>query len=174
MTKPEYSVLFLCTGNSARSILAEAILNREGKGRLRAFSAGSHPKGAPHPYALDVLKMMNHDTGLARSKSWDEFAAPDAPQMDFVFTVCDSAAAETCPIWPGQPMTAHWGVPDPAAVEGSEAEKRFAFDDAYRMLANRISLFVSLPIESIDALALQRELRKIGRSVNRAAPQGAA
>ena len=159
----EQNVLFLCTGNSARSIMAEAILSREGRGRFRAFSAGSQPRGAPHPYALDLLRMLNHDTGFARSKSWDEFARPEAPDIDFVFTVCDGAAAETCPVWPGQPMTAHWGVPDPAAAGGSEAERRFAFDDCYRMLANRISLFVSLPIESIDRLALTRRLRAIGR-----------
>jgi protein-tyrosine-phosphatase len=163
-----FNVLFLCTGNSARSILAEAILNREGQGRFRGFSAGSHPRGAVHPYTLHLLKMMNHDTSFARSKSWDEFAGPDAPEMDFVFTVCDDAASEVCPIWPGQPMTAHWGIPDPAAVEGSEAEKHFAFADTYRMLSNRISIFVNLPMKSLDKLALQRRLDEIGRSLPRA------
>jgi protein-tyrosine-phosphatase len=158
-----FNVLFLCTGNSARSILAEAILNREGQGRFKGFSAGSHPKGAVHPYSLQLLKTMNHDTSFARSKDWEEFAAPDAPKMDFVFTVCDDAANEACPVWPGQPMTAHWGVPDPAAVEGTEAEKHFAFADTYRMLANRISIFVNLPMTSLDKLALQRRLDEIGR-----------
>ena len=161
--KDSYNVLFLCTGNSARSILAEAILNRDGMGRFHGFSAGSQPKGTAHPYALELLKKMNHDTGFARSKSWDAFAEPDAPQMDFVFTVCDSAAAEACPVWPGQPMTAHWPVPDPAAAEGTEAEKRLAFADAYRMLSNRVSIFVNLPISSIDRLALQKRLDAIGK-----------
>lgn len=163
MSTPVFNVLFLCTGNSARSILAEAILNRLGAGRFRAFSAGSQPKGEVHPYALALLDRMNHDTAFARSKSWDEFAGPDAPKMDFVFTVCDNAAAETCPVWPGQPMTAHWGVPDPAAVEGTEAEKHYAFADAYRMLSNRISIFTSLPLASLDRLALQKRLDAIGR-----------
>lgn len=163
MSDQIFNVLFLCTGNSARSILAEAILNREGQESFRAFSAGSHPKGAVHPYSLQLLKTMNHDTSFARSKGWEEFAAPDAPKMDFVFTVCDDAANEACPVWPGQPMTAHWGVPDPAAVEGTEAEKRFAFADTYRMLANRISIFVNLPMRSLDKLALQRRLDEIGR-----------
>ena len=163
-----YNVLFLCTGNSARSILAEAILNRLGAGRFRAYSAGSQPKGEVHPYALQLLKTANHDTSFARSKSWDEFATPDAPRMDFVFTVCDNAAAETCPIWPGQPMTAHWGVPDPAAVEGTDAEKHFAFADAYRMLTNRISIFTNLPISSLDRLALEKRVRDIGRDLPKA------
>lgn len=163
MSDDVFNVLFLCTGNSARSILAEAILNREGQGRFRAFSAGSHPKGAVHPYTLQLLKTANHDTSFARSKSWEEFAAPDAPKMDFVFTVCDDAANEACPVWPGQPMTAHWGVPDPAAVEGTDAEKHFAFADTYRMLSNRLSIFVSLPMKSLDRLALQRRLDEIGR-----------
>lgn len=163
MSENVFNVLFLCTGNSARSILAEAILNREGKGRFRAFSAGSHPKGAVHPYTLQLLKTANHDASFARSKSWEEFAAPDAPKMDFVFTVCDDAASEACPVWPGQPMTAHWGVPDPAAVEGTDAEKHFAFADIYRMLSNRISIFVNLPMTSHDRLALQRRLDEIGR-----------
>jgi protein-tyrosine-phosphatase len=158
-----YNVLFLCTGNSARSILAEAILNGEGTGRFKAYSAGSQPKGEVHPYSLDLLKKLNHDISFARSKSWEEFAAPDAPALDFVFTVCDNAASETCPVWPGQPMSAHWGVPDPAAAEGTEAEKRLAFADAYRMLTNRISIFVNLPMDSIDRLTLQQRLHDIGR-----------
>jgi protein-tyrosine-phosphatase len=162
MTGKAYNVLFLCTGNSARSVMAEAILNRAGQGRFRAFSAGSEPKGEVHPYTLDLLKKLNHPTEGLRSKSWDEFAQPGAPDLDFVFTVCDSAAAETCPVWPGQPMTAHWGVPDPAAAEGSEAERRLAFSEAYRMLANRIEVFVSLPLASLDRMTLQRRLREIG------------
>jgi arsenate reductase (thioredoxin) len=160
---PKFSVLFLCTGNSARSILAEAILNREGAGRFSAYSAGSHPKGIVHPYALDLLLKLNYPTQEFRSKSWDEFAAAAAPKFDFVFTVCDSAAAEVCPVWPGQPMTAHWGIPDPAAAEGTEAERRLAFADAYRMLKNRIGIFVSLPIGSLDRLSLQKRLNDIGR-----------
>ncbi|SMF54342.1 Protein-tyrosine-phosphatase [Tistlia consotensis] len=160
-----YNVLFLCTGNSARSILAEAILNRVGAGRFHAYSAGSHPKGAPHPYALELLKKLHYDVGFARSKSWDEFAGPDAPPMDFVFTVCDSAAAEVCPVWPGQPMTAHWGLADPAAVEGSEMEQRLAFAEAYRLLDNRISIFTSLPVHRLDKLSLQRRLDEIGRKL---------
>ena len=162
MTPPVHNVLFLCTGNSARSLIAEAVLNREAQGRFRAFSAGSQPKDAPHPMTLDLLKKLNHDISFARSKSWDEFTLPGAPVMDFVFTVCDNAANEVCPIWPGQPMTAHWGVPDPAAAEGSEAEKRLAFADAYRMLSNRISIFVNLPLASLDRLSLQAHLEKIG------------
>lgn len=158
-----YNVLFLCTGNSARSILAEAIVNSEGRGRFRGFSAGSKPKGDVHPYTFQLLKRLNYDTGFARSKSWDEYAAPDAPQMDFVFTVCDQAAAEECPYWPGQPMTAHWGVPDPVAVTGNEAERHLAFSEAYRMLRNRISIFVNLPIASLDRMALQERLDSIGR-----------
>ena len=165
MAREVYNVLFLCTGNSARSILAEAIINREGMGRFKGFSAGSHPKGEVHPYTLDLLDSLNFDTSFARSKNWEEFSAPGAPVMDFVFTVCDQAAAETCPVWPGQPLSAHWGVPDPAAVEGNEAEKRFAFSDAFRMLNNRISIFINLPIASLDTLALQKELDDIGRSM---------
>ena len=165
MNEHPYNVLFLCTGNSARSILAEAILNREGQGRFKAWSAGSHPKGDVHPFALRLLKSLNHDTSFARSKSWEEFAAPDAPRMDFVFTVCDDAANESCPVWPGQPMTAHWGVPDPAAAEGSEAERHLAFADAYRMLETRISIFTNLPVDKIDRLALQRHLDEIGRDL---------
>jgi arsenate reductase (thioredoxin) len=164
-----FNALFICTGNSARSILAEAILNREGRGRFRAFSAGSHPKGAVHPYALDLLRSLGHPVEALRSKSWDEFAMPDAPKLDFTFTVCDNAAGEVCPVWPGQPMTAHWGLPDPAAAGGSEAEKRAAFADAYRMLNNRISIFVNLPIASLDELSLQKRLDEIGRARDAAA-----
>ena len=159
-----YNVLFLCTGNSARSILAEAIIEREGMGRFRGFSAGSHPKGELNPYAVQLLERLNHDTSAMRSKSWDEFARPGAPKMDFVFTVCDQAAAEECPYWPGQPMSAHWGLPDPAAVEGNEAERRLAFSETYRMLRNRISIFVNLPLASLDRLALQDRLDEIGRT----------
>mgnify|MGYP000492401371 CR=1 FL=1 len=157
------NVLFLCTGNSARSILAEAILNREGMGRFRAFAAGSNPTGKVHPYAIDILKLNNHPVDDLRSKAWDEFAKEGAPKLDFVFTVCDNAAGEVCPIWPGQPMTAHWGVPDPAAVEGNEAEKRLAFADTYRFMTNRISIFVNLPLASIDKLSLQARLDEIGQ-----------
>ncbi len=158
-----HNVLFLCTGNSARSILAEAIMNREGGGRFRAYSAGSQPRGEVHPVALVLLKRLNHDTGFARSKSWDEFAGPGAPVMDFVFTVCDNAAAEICPIWPGQPMSAHWGIPDPAVAAGNDVEVHLAFSEAYRMLANRISIFVNLPIASLDKLSLQTSLDEMGR-----------
>jgi len=163
-----HNVLFLCTGNSARSILAEAILNRVGAGRFKAFSAGSHPKGEVHAYAIHLLKNLNYDTSFARSKDWQEFAIPGAPQMNFVFTVCDNAANEACPVWPGQPMTAHWGVPDPAAVEGTDAEKHLAFADTYRMLNNRISIFTSLPMNTLDKLALQRRLDEIGRNMPKA------
>ena len=162
MSDEIFNVLFLCSGNSARSILAEAILNRVGAGRFKAFSAGSQPKGKVHPYALQLLKSLNHDTSFARSKSWEEFAVPGAPEMNFVFTVCDNAAMEACPVWPGQPISAHWGVPDPAAVEGTEAEKHLAFAEAYRMLNNRISIFVNLPMKTIDKLALQAHLHEIG------------
>jgi arsenate reductase len=168
MSEHIFNVLFLCTGNSARSIMAEAILNRVGAGRFMAHSAGSHPKGAVHPYTLQLLKTLNHDTSFARSKDWNEFAEPGAPKMDFVFTVCDNAAAEACPVWPGQPMTAHWGVPDPAEVEGTEAEKHLAFAEAYRMLNNRISIFVSLPLVSLDRLVLQKRLDDIGRTLSKA------
>ncbi len=156
------NVLFLCTGNSARSILGEAILNRLGQGRFVGYSAGSQPKGTVHPYALDLLRTLNHPTDGLRSKPWDTFAAPGAPPLDFVFTVCDNAAAEACPIWPGQPMTAHWGLPDPAAAAGSEAVRRQAFADTYRMLNNRIGIFVNLPLASLDRLSLQRRLAAIG------------
>ena len=151
-----FNVLFLCTGNSARSIMGEAVLNRAGRGIFRAYSAGSHPKGQVHPYTLDLLRGLNFDVGSLRSKSWSEFSGPGAPKLDFVFTVCDDAAKEVCPLWPGQPMTAHWGIPDPAAVEGTEAERRFAFADAFRMLTNRINIFVALPIRSLSDLALAR------------------
>ena len=157
-----YDVLFLCTGNSARSILAEAILNRLGAGRFRAHSAGSFPKGAVHPLALDLLQRQNHPTAVLRSKSWDEFATADAPPLDFVFTVCDQAAGEACPVWPGQPVTAHWGLPDPAAVEGTPAEQRLAFAETYRRLERRIGAFVNLPLASLDRMALQHRLAEIG------------
>ncbi|WP_372988793.1 arsenate reductase ArsC, partial [Sulfitobacter sp.] len=158
MTKDRYNVLFLCTGNSARSIIAEAILNQEGAGKFKAYSAVSKPGTAPPPNTLDLLEGLNHDIGFARSKSWDEFSGPDAPKMDFVFTVCDNAAAEECPFWPGMPMTAHWGVPDPVKAEGSEAVKRLAFAETYRMLRSRISIFVNLPIATLDRMALQRNV----------------
>jgi arsenate reductase len=161
---PIYNVLFLCTGNSARSILAESILRKDGNGRFRAFSAGSTPKGAVHPLALRTLENMDYPTAGMRSKSWLEFAAPDAPVMDFVFTVCDNAAGESCPLWPGQPMTAHWGIEDPAAAEGTELERQAAFVTAFRYLRNRIDAFVSLPLPSIDKLSLGTKLREIGRT----------
>jgi protein-tyrosine-phosphatase len=170
-----YNVLFLCTGNSARSIMAEAILNRAGAGRFRAFSAGSQPKGRVHPYALDLLRKLDYDVSRLRSKSWQEFAGPNAPKLDFVFTVCDNAANEACPIWPAQPMTAHWGVPDPATATGTEAEVRFAFADALRMLTNRINVFISLPLQSLDQMTLQRRLELIGKTNDTgAAPASAA
>ena len=162
--KVRLNVLFLCTGNSARSIMAEAILNRSGQGKFRAFSAGSQPKGQVHPCALELLERLHYDVSALRSKSWKEFAEPGAPNLDFVFTVCDNAAAETCPVWPGQPMTAHWGVPDPAAATGNEAEVRLAFADAARMLMNRINIFVALPLRSLDQLSLQRQLDAIGKT----------
>ncbi len=168
MNEQIYNVLFLCTGNSARSIMAEAIMNRVGQGRFQAYSAGSTPKGEVHPRTLALLKRMNFDTDFARSKSWDEFAVPDAPRLDFVFTVCDNAAGEVCPIWPGQPMTAHWGVPDPAAVEGSDTEVALAFSDTYRMLFSRISIFTALPLASIDRMSLQTKLDEIGKSKEKA------
>ncbi|SEB52756.1 protein tyrosine phosphatase [Nitratireductor aquibiodomus] len=164
MSDKTFNVLFLCTGNSARSILAEAILNRVGTQRFKAFSAGSQPRGSVHPYALELLENMKHDISFARSKDWAEFATPDAPKLDFVFTLCDSAAQEACPVWPGQPMTTHWGLPDPAAVTGTEAEKHLAFADTYRMLNNRISVFTALPLASLDRLSLQRRLDEIGRT----------
>jgi arsenate reductase (thioredoxin) len=162
-----YNVLFLCTGNSARSIIGEAILNRAGLvasrlGRFKAFSAGSHPKGQVNPRTLELLRGFNHDVSQLRSKSWAEFAQAGAPDLDFVFTVCDDAAGESCPVWPGQPMTAHWGIPDPAAATGSEAEIALAFKDAYRMLNRRIELFLALPLAKLDKLVLQKRLRLIG------------
>jgi len=163
MAEKTYNVLFLCTGNSARSIIAETILNRLGQGRFRAHSAGSRPTGQIHPYAVDLLKNVGFDTVGLRSKSWDEFAAPGAPPLDFVFTVCDDAASEECPHWPGQPMTAHWGMPDPAAARGNEAERRLAFADTLRMLSNRISIFVSLLIRSLDMMSLQKRIDEIGQ-----------
>ncbi len=158
-----YNVLFLCTGNSARSILAEVLLEHRGKGRFRAYSAGSFPKGAVHPMALDLLDRLRLPTMGLRSKSWDEFARPDAPVMDFVFTVCDQAAGEICPVWPGHPVTAHWGVPDPAAAGGSDTERQRAFRDVLYTLENRIKLFVALPIDKLDWLALKRRVDDIGR-----------
>ncbi len=163
MSERVYNVLFLCTGNTARSILAESILRKDGLGRFNAFSAGSQPKGIVNPVALKVLREYNYPTDNLRSKSWEEFAGPDAPVMDFVFTVCDSAAGEACPYWPGQPMTAHWGIEDPAAVEGTDIEKEAAFVTAFRYLKNRISVFVNLPLASIDTLSLGPKLREIGR-----------
>ena len=163
-TTPIFNVLFLCTKNSARSILAEAALNRLGAGRFKAFSAGSLPAGQVNPYALDLLRNQNFPTTDLRSKSWDEFSQPGAPQMDFVFTVCDNAANEVCPIWPGQPMSAHWGVPDPAAVEGTEAVKRAAFAETMRFMNNRIIIFVNLPLRSLDRMTLKKRLDAIGAS----------
>jgi arsenate reductase (thioredoxin) len=158
------NVLFLCTGNSARSILAESLLNHWGRGRFRGFSAGSFPKGQVHPLALELLQRMNLPAENLRSKSWEEFAAPGAPPIDFIFTVCDNAAGEVCPIWQGKPMTAHWGIADPAAVEGTDAEKALAFRKAFKELETRIKLFTSLPIASLDSLSLQARLREIGKS----------
>ena len=164
-TAPTLNVLFLCTHNSARSILAEATLNHIGQGRFKAFSAGSSPRDQqqPNPLALQVLESAGITTEGLRSKSWDEFAAPDAPQMDLIITVCDNAAGEVCPIWPGQPMSAHWGLPDPAAVEGTDAERALAFDDTYRMLFQRITIFVNLPFASLSKLSLQKQLDEIGK-----------
>ena len=163
MADHPFNVLFLRTGNSARSIMAEAILNKLGAGKFRAFSAGSQPKGWVHPEALRLLQSLGHDTSRFRSKSWSVFADPGAPLLDFIFTVCDNAAGEACPVWPGQPMTAHWGVPDPAEAQGSAAEIALAFKDAYRMLNQRIGIFTSLPLRSLDQLSLQNKLREIGR-----------
>jgi protein-tyrosine-phosphatase len=157
-----YNVLFLCTGNSARSIMAEVILNKEGKGLFRAFSAGSHPAGSVNPHATRLLGELGFDLSGLRSKSWDEFAGAGAPEMDFIFTVCDDAAGEVCPIWPGHPATAHWGIPDPAKTTGTPAEVQLAFADAYRLLSNRIGVFVNLPIAKLDRAALHHHLREIG------------
>jgi arsenate reductase len=165
ITDKTYNVLFLCTGNSARSIMAEALLNHWGKPQFKALSAGSHPKGAVHPLALELLESCGLPTEGLRSKSWDEFSGPDAPNLDFVFTVCDSAAGEVCPFWPGQPVTAHWGIEDPAAVAGNEAEKRRAFRQAYAMLESRIQLFISLPIATLDRIRLHEHVAAIGKSV---------
>jgi arsenate reductase (thioredoxin) len=162
MAQPAYNVLFLCTGNSARSIFGEVILNQIGRGRFRAYSAGSHPKGEVHPRTVELLKRLHFPTEGLRSKSWNEFARPSAPPLDFVITVCDNAANEVCPVWPGQPMTAHWGIPDPAAATGSDEAVRRAFYDAFTQLNRRISLFVALPIDKLDRLSLQRRLDDIG------------
>lgn len=164
MTHKPYNVLFLCTGNSARSIMAEAILQRVGAGKFNAYSAGSHPNGAVNPHAINLLKRFNYKTDGFRSKSWDQFAQAGAPELDFVFTVCDNAAGEVCPIWPGQPMSAHWGVPDPAAATGSEAEIAAAFADIYGRLQNRIMIFANLPFQSLDRLSLQKRLQAISQT----------
>lgn len=164
MSDGVYNVLFLCTGNSARSIMAEAILNRDGGGRFKAYSAGSNPAGEVRPEALALLEKLNFKTDGLRSKDWSEFAEPGAPVMDFVFTVCGNAAKESCPVWPGQPVSAHWGLPDPAAVEGTEAERQVAFNEAFRMLNTRISIMTSLPMASLDKLSLQRRLDEIGKT----------
>ena len=164
MSERIFNVLFLCTGNSARSVMAECIMNREGARKFRAFSAGSHPKGSIDPTVFNLLKKLNYATGELRSKSWEEFSQPGAPELDFVFTVCDNAAGEVCPLWPGQPMTAHWGVPDPVSFEGTVAEKAAYTADVFRMLERRISIFCSLPMHSIDKLALQKRLDEIGKS----------
>ena len=163
MSARPFNVLFLCTGNSARSIMAEALLNNVGQGKFRAYSAGSHPKGEVHPLALELMESNRLPTAGLRSKSWEEFAQPQAPQMDFVFTVCDQAAGELCPIWPGQPMTAHWGIDDPAAVEGDEADRRRAFFEAFNALQNRLLIFVSLPLGKLERPLLQRRLDEIGK-----------
>ena len=158
-------ILYLCTGNSARSIMAEALATTESGGRFVGYSAGSHPAGKVNPFAVEQIRTLGYPPEKLRSKNWDEFAAPGAPQMDFIITVCDNAAGEVCPIWPGQPMTAHWGMPDPAAVEGKDAERRLAFAETLRMLNNRISTFVNLPIKSLDKLSLQKRLHEIGRDL---------
>jgi protein-tyrosine-phosphatase len=163
MNDRPFNVLFLCTHNSARSIIAECIINRVGVGRFRGYSAGSQPRDEIHPLALALLRRLNYDTKGLRSKSWQEFTTPEAPKLDFVFTVCDDAANEVCPVWPGQPMTAHWGVPDPSLTTGSEAERAYAFADTYRMLNQRIGIFINLPLRSLDKLTLQKRLDDIGR-----------
>jgi protein-tyrosine-phosphatase len=167
MTPPQpFNILFLCTGNSARSILAEAIVNEIGAGRFASFSAGSFPKGAVHPQALALLERLGHPTGNLRSKSWDEFAAPGAPELDFIITVCDNAAGEVCPIWPGHPITAHWGLPDPAAAKGTDAEVALAFADTYRMLTNRLKAFTSLPVESLSKASMKAHMDEIGANAD--------
>ena len=164
MTEPAYNVLFLCTGNSARSILAESLLNNMGKGRFRAFSAGSHPAGRVNPFALELLEKNHFPTGELRSKPWGEFAQPDSPQLDFVITVCDKAAGEVCPVWPGQPMSAHWGIPDPVAAVGIDDQKRHAFVDAMNQMQRRVSMFVSLPFATLDRIKLQQAVQLIGKT----------
>ena len=164
MDRKAFNVLFLCTGNTARSIMAEVMLNAMGQGRFQAYSAGSHPKGVVNPYTIELLEKNRLPTEGLRSKDWEEFARPGSPALDFVFTVCDDAAGEVCPVWPGQPMTAHWGIPDPAAVEGSDTDKRKAFFKAYNQLQHRLSIFVNLPMEKLDRLTLQRRLDEIGKS----------
>jgi protein-tyrosine-phosphatase len=173
MTERTFNVLFLCTHNSARSVIAECIMNSLGQGKFKGYSAGSQPSGRVNPYAIDMLSRLNYDVSGVRSKSWDEFAAPGAPVMDFVFTVCDDAAEETCPYWPGQPMTAHWGLPDPSRMTGTEAEIRAAFADTHRMLYQRIGIFVNLPLASLDKLALQKKLDEIGRTDSQTNPEKA-
>lgn len=162
MSHEKYHVLFLCTHNSARSIIAEAIINKLGAGKFKGFSAGSMPSGRVQPFAIEMLAKLGYETSDLRSKSWEEFAKPGAPQLDFIFTVCDNAASETCPVWPGKPVSAHWGVPDPSAVQGSEAERGLAYADTHRMLYQRISIFINLPFESLDQSSLLRKLRDIG------------
>jgi arsenate reductase len=174
MTDKVYNVMFLCTGNTARSIMAEAILRLDGQGRFRTFSAGSHPKGTVNPFALKVLESYDYPIDGLRSKSWDEFSGHDTPVMDFVFTVCDNAAAETCPVWPGHPMTAHWGIDDPAAVTGPDIEKEKAFVQAFKYLKTRIGLFLSLPLAKIDAMALGSKLHEIGRTEGASTPRSGA
>lgn len=164
MTERIYNVLILCTGNSARSIMAEALINTMGQGRFRAYSAGSHPTGKVNPFAVEKVESVNYPTESLRSKSWDEYATPDAPKMDFIITVCDNAAGETCPVWPGQPISAHWGFEDPAAVEGTDAEKRRAFEQTFRHMMNRVRLFVNLPLKMLDQTAIKRELANIGKT----------
>lgn len=169
-TSKPFNVLFLCTGNSARSVIAEALMNKEGQGRFNAYSAGSMPTGKVNPHVRPIVESCGFQLSDFRSKSWDEFAKPGAPPLDFIFTVCDNAAGEVCPIWSGQPMTAHWGVPDPAAVEGSEAEIGAAFSETARLLGNRIRLFLSLPFASLDKMSLQTKLREIGQRADQATP----
>jgi arsenate reductase (thioredoxin) len=168
-----FNVLFLCTHNSARSIIAEAVVNHLGAGKFKGYSAGSMPSGQVHPYAIDLLNQLKYPTDGLRSKSWEEYSRPGAPVLDFVFTVCDNAAAEVCPVWPGQPITAHWGLPDPSAVEGNEVARRMAFADTHRMLYQRIGIFVNLPLRSLDSMSLQRRLDDIGRSTSDTKPENA-